>query len=113
MIIIDIDSTAVNTKTGSKDGKAWTMNFQQITISGFFVDGFASKHPRETTIQLDEKNPTPYQPGKYTIGADAFYFGDYGRFTLGRMKLQPLAGFLADLEKQVGVTFTRVQPKAA
>ena len=113
MIIIDIDSTAVNTKTGSKEGKPWTMNFQQITISGFYVDGFASKYPRETTIQLDEKNPVPYQPGKYVVAPDAFYFGDFGRFTLGRIRLQPLTAFLGDLEKQLGVTINRTQPKAA
>ena len=113
MIIIEIDSTAVNTKAGEKNGKPWTMAFQQITIIGHFVDGFQSKHPRETTIQLDEKNPVPFAPGKYVLGADAFYFGDFGRFTLGRMKLQPLPAFLAELEKQIGVTIARAQPKAA
>jgi len=113
MIIIEIDSTAVNTKAGEKNGKPWTMAFQQISISGCYIDGFQSKHPRETTIQLDEKNPVPYPVGKYVIGADAFYFGDFGRFTLGRMKLQPLAAHLAEVEKQLNVTMTRNQPKAA
>jgi len=113
MIIIEIDSKAVNTKAGEKNGKPWTMAFQQITIRGHFVDGFPSKHPRETTIQLDEKNPVPYPEGSYVIGADAFYFGDFGRFTLGRLKLQPLAAHLAEVEKQLGVTISRTQPKAA
>lgn len=113
MIIIEIDSTAVNTKAGEKNGKPWTMAFQQITIRGTYVDGFQSKHPRETTIQLDEKNPVPYPVGKYVIGADAYYFGDFGRFTLGRMKLQPLAAHLAEMENQLGVTIARAQPKAA
>lgn len=113
MIIIDIESKAVNTRAGEKNGKPWTMVFQQIMISGHYVDGFASKHPRETTIQLDEKNPVPYEPGKYVIGGDAYYFGDFGRLTLGRMKLQPLPQYLAELEKQLGVSIQRPQPKAA
>lgn len=103
MIIIDIDSTAVNTKTGEKDGKPWSMHFQQITFYGHYVDGFPSRHPRESTIQLDEKNPVPYQPGKYVIDPAAFFFGDFGRFTMGRMKLQSFGAFIADLEKQAGI----------
>lgn len=113
MIVIEIDSTAVNTKAGEKNGKPWTMAFQQITISGHYTDGFASKHPRESTIQLDEKNPVPYPVGKYVVGADSYYFGDFGRFTLGRMRLQPLAAYIAEIEKQLGVTVQRPQPKAA
>jgi len=113
MIIIEIDSTAVNTRAGEKNAKPWTMAFQQISISGCYIDGFQSKHPRETTIQLDGKSPVPYPVGKYVIGADAFYFGDFGRFTLGRMKLQPLAAHLAEVEKQLNVTMTRNLPKAA
>lgn len=113
MIVIEIDSTAVNTKTGAKGDKPWTMNFQQIAVSGHFVDGFPAKHPRETTIQLDEKNPVPYPVGKYVLSPDAFYFGDFGRFTLGRLKLQPLGHFLEDLGKQLNLSISRNGPKAA
>lgn len=108
MIVIEIDSTAVNTRTGQRDGKPWTMNLQQITFHGHYVDGFQSRHPRESTIQLDETNPVPYPVGKYVIASDAYYFGEFGRFNMGRIKLQPFAAFIADLEKQTGVTISRI-----
>lgn len=115
MIVIEIESTATNSKAGvsKNDGKPWNMVFQQISITGHTVDGFLAKHPRESTIQLDSENPQPYPIGRYTLASEAFYFGDFGRFTLGRMKLQPLNQFMAELQKQLGVTVAYNQPKAA
>lgn len=113
MILIEIENTEIKTKVGVKNGKPWTMNFQQMTILGHYVDGFASKHPHETTIQLEEVNPQSYPVGKYVVSSESFYFGDFGRFTLGRLKLQPLAQFMAEIEKQLSITISRPQPKAA
>jgi len=113
MIVIEIDSTATKEKSGTNDKGSWRMVFQQISISGHYVDGFPAKHPRETTIQLDEKNPTPYPAGYYVIDPEAFYFGDFGRFALGRLRLLPMKDFIAGLQKQLGVTVTYPQPKAA
>lgn len=115
MIVIEIESTATKEKSGisKKTGEVWKMVFQQIAISGHFQDGFPAKHPRETSIQLDSDRPQPYPAGRYTISADTFYFGDFDRFTLGRMKLIPLKEFFTDLQKQLGVTVAYVQPKAA
>lgn len=101
MIIIEIDSTQVSTKAGTKNGKNWRMDYQQVAISGTYVDGFPTKYPRESSIQLEGDNPQPYPPGKYVIGAESFYFGDFGRLTLGRVKLQPLAAFVAELQKML------------
>lgn len=101
MIVIKIESTQVNTKSGAKEGKAWTINFQQCAIAGFYVDGFPAKYPREMTIQLDEKNPVPYPVGDYVLSPESFYFGDFGRFTMGRMKLLPLSSFLQEVQQQV------------
>ena len=112
MIIFEIESAAVNEKSGTKGDKAWKMRFQQVAITGHFIDGFPSKFPRETTIQLDD-DAQPYAPGRYTIASDAFFFGDFGRFSLGRMKLVPLKDYLADLQRQLGVTVTYNQAKAA
>jgi hypothetical protein len=100
MIIIEIESTNVSTKAGTKNGKNWRMDYQQVAIAGTHVDGFPTKYPRESSIQLEGENPQPYPPGKYVIAAESFYFGDFGRLTLGRVKLQPLATFLADIQKQ-------------
>lgn len=109
MIIIEIDNEAVKSKQGTnKEGKPWTMNFQQVLIHGHFVDGFAARHPRETTIQLDENNPKPFPVGKYVVSAESYFFGDFGRFSMGRMKLQPLSQFLAEVQAQF-----KVQPVAA
>jgi hypothetical protein len=113
MIIIEIESTAVAQKSGSNAKGPWTMYFQQILITGHHVDGFPARHPRESTIQLDDKNPTPYPAGKYVIAPESYFFGDFGRFSLGRLKLQPVAAFFADLQKQTGARVTFEQAKAA
>lgn len=103
MIIIEIDSTNVSQKgyTDKKTGEQKTMTFQQIVITGHMVDGFPAKLGRESTIMLEDKNPQPHPVGKYVIDqAASFYFGDFGRFNFGRMKLQPLAAFMAEIKKQ-------------
>jgi hypothetical protein len=115
MIVIEIDSTATRTKSGNNAKGPWSMTFQQIAISGHMQDGFPAKHPRESTIQLEE-NAQPYPAGRYTLGAESFYFGDFDRFSLGRLKLVPLQVFFAELNKQLGVQVAygqTAQPKAA
>ncbi len=113
MIFVDIESDAIATKRGEKNGKAWRMNLQQIAYVGHYVDGFPAKLPRESTIQLDDQNPQPYPPGRYVIASDSFFFGDFGRFTMGRLKLQPVSQFIAELQKQIGAKVVFEQPKAA
>ena len=112
MIVFDIESTEVKEKSGVKFDKPWKMRFQQVSISGHFVDGFMAKYPRETTIQLEDDAPA-YPVGKYTLASESYFFGDFGRFTLGRLKLVPLREYLADLQKQLGVSISYNQPKAA
>jgi hypothetical protein len=112
MILVEIEDTAINTKSGDKNGKPWSMRFQQITFTGHLVEGFPSKHPRESTIQLED-NAAPYPVGRYVIAADSYFFGDFGRFTMGRLKLQPIKDYLAELQRQLGVSIAFNQPKAA
>lgn len=103
MILIEIDSTNVMNKpyTDKKTGVPKNMVFQQIVITGHLVDGFPAKLGRESTIMLDDQNPQPFPVGKYVINqAESFYFGDFGRFNFGRMKLQSLAAFMAEIKKQ-------------
>lgn len=100
MIIIEIVSTETRPKSGVKAGKPWTMNFQQCLYHGVSVDGFTSNFPRESTIQLDDTQAA-FPVGKYVLSAHSFYFGEFGRLTLGRQKLQPLADFLEEIKKQV------------
>jgi hypothetical protein len=113
MIVIEIDSIATKSKSGVSAKGPWNMVFQQISISGHMQDGFPAKHPRESTIQLDSDNPEPYPVGRYTVSPEAFYFGDFDRFSLGRMKLQPIQAFFKDCEKQFGLTVNYGQQKAA
>mgnify|MGYP002777336936 CR=1 FL=1 len=102
MIIVKVESTAIASKSGTrKSGEDWKMNFQQVSICGAFIDGFPSRHPRETTIQLDEKNPQPYPVGDYVISPESYYFGDFGRFNLGKIKLQPIADFGKEFKQYV------------
>lgn len=112
MIIIEIEDTAINTKSGDKNGKPWSMRFQQITFIGHLVEGFPSKHPRESTIQLED-GAEPYPVGRYVVAADSYFFGDFGRFTMGRLKLQPVKEFLGEIQKQFGGKFVFDQAKAA
>lgn len=111
MIIIEIDSIATKERKGVSAKGPWTMIFQQISISGHMQDGFPAKHPRETTIQLDSDNPQPYPPGRYVIAVDSYYFGDFDRFSFGRIKLQPVLAYLEEIQKQFG--FSVSYPKAA
>ena len=112
MIIIDIDSTVVKTKTGNKNGKDWKMTFQQCAFIGHFTDGFPARNPQDSSIQLED-DAQPYAAGRYTLASDSFFFGDFGRFTLGRGKLVPLKDHLAELQRQLGVTISYNQAKAA
>lgn len=112
MIVIEIDSTATNNRSGTNAKGPWSMTFQQVSISGHLVDGFPAKYPRESTIQLED-GQAPYPVGRYTIAPESFFFGDFGRFTLGRLKLVPLKQFFSDIQNQLGVTVTYAQPKAA
>ena len=112
MIIVEIEDTAINTKSGTKNDKPWSMRFQQITFTGHLVEGFPSKHPRESTLQLED-GQQPYPVGRYVVAAGSYFFGDFGRFSMGRLKLQPLKDHLAEIQRQLGVTVTYNQPKAA
>lgn len=114
MIVFEIDSTQVKEKSGvgEKTGKPYCMRFQQVSITGLIIDGFPARFPRETTIQLED-DAQPYAVGRYTIAPDSFFFGDFGRFTLGRIKLIPLKDYLADMQRQLGITVSYNQPKAA
>jgi Helix-destabilising protein len=113
MLLIDVDSTATRTKQGMKDGRPWTMTFQQITINGLLVDGFPSRLGRETTVQLERDNPQPYPVGQYVLGPDCYYFAEYDRFSFRGMRLQPVSVFLADLSRQLHVTIKPALEKAA
>lgn len=111
MIIVSIESTAVNEKSGNKGGKDWKMRFQQVLIQGVMVDGFESRYPRETSIELQD-NAEPYPPGQYVVGSGSYFFGDFGRFSMGRLKLQPLAAYIAELEKTLGVKVSSLKAAA-
>lgn len=105
MIIFEVESTTTARREGVKNGKPWAMVTQQVLIHGTIKDGFVARYPRDTTVQLDDKNPQPYPVGKYVLGAESYYFGEYDRFIFGRISLQPLAAFTGDLEKQLGMKF--------
>lgn len=101
MIRIEVKSAAIREKNGTAKatGKPYAMKFQQVYVHGFFQDGFASDVPRATTIQMEE-NQQPYPVGLYAMSDESFYFGDFDKFTTGRMKLVPLGSWLAEANKQ-------------
>lgn len=101
MIRIEIKSAAIREKAGTAKatGKPYSMRFQQVYIHGFYQDGFPSDVPRATTIQMEE-NQQPYPVGLYAMSDESFYFGDFDKFTTGRMKLVPLGIWLEEAIKQ-------------
>lgn len=103
MIRIEIKSADFRTKAGisKKTGEQWKMNHQQMYIHGFYQDGFTSDTPRPSTIQLDQDKPQPYPVGLYAISDESFFFGDFDRFSLGRIKLVPLVAFVTEAGRQV------------
>ena len=102
MIRIEVKNASYKSKSGSKNGNPWTMNFQQIYIHGYYQDGFPSDSARPSSIQLDKDNPQPYAVGLYSLSDESFYFGEFDRLTLGRMKLVPLAEYLKQLKEDLG-----------
>ena len=91
MIRIEIVSTAVEEKSGNKNGKDWRIREQ--AGYAFLVDeqGKPHKYPVACVIPL-EKDAPAYQPGFYTLDPKSLYVGDFRRLEIGRLRLTPEGG---------------------
>jgi len=90
MIKIEIQSTEVETKSGtsSKTGKPYSISEQDGW--GYFHDQSGKVHPHPMKIRIMlEKDQAPYAPGLYTLAPESLYPDRFGQITI-RPKLKAL-----------------------
>jgi len=100
MIIIEIENKAVNVRSGGVGADAWVAHEQQIVVHGLVKGGFPARFPSEAVVRLDSRNPVPFDPGKYVIRSDSYRIGNFNRFEMPFLNLQPLSAFLAEVQEQ-------------
>lgn len=105
MLIIEIETTSINTKAGVKNGKNWRIDTQPCLVHGLFASGMPNRFPRETSIQLNGDNPEAYPVGKYVLSPECYGLDQYGSLEMRRVRLQSLASHVTELQK--------LMPKAA
>jgi hypothetical protein len=86
---VSVDSEYVETRSGNKNGKDWSMTSQEVWAH--FVDptGSPQRFPSKIKITL-EKDAKPYKPGDYFVNPSSFYRGDFDKLEM-RLVLSPLA----------------------
>lgn len=86
---IEIASSVVNERSGTKDGKNWNMRTQ--TGYAFIPDeaGKPQAYPESITIDLKKDQPA-YPVGRYQLHDASFFVGDYGKLSIGRLALAPI-----------------------
>lgn len=88
---IEVKSTAVAERKGVSDaGRPWSIREQQAYAHVLDRDGKPEEYPQKITLRLDEGDQA-YPAGEYTLADASFYVGQYGRLTVGTVKLQALA----------------------
>jgi hypothetical protein len=88
MIRIEVVSSTVDERSGTKNGKDWLIREQEAYAHLLDEHGKPRKYPVACSIPL-EKDAPPYQPGFYTLDLRSIYVGDFRRLELGRVKLVP------------------------
>ena len=85
---VSVDSEYVETRTGNKNGKDWSISTQSCWAH--FVDpaGVAEKFPTKIQLTLDA-GQKPYKTGQYFLNPSSFFRGDFDRLSL-RPALHPL-----------------------
>lgn len=91
MIRIEIKAGTANKRSGTsvKSGKPWEIVEQEAWAFLFDQSGNPAPYPSKIVIQLENGQP-PYPAGNYTLADQCFYVGDFGRLTVGRVKLVPV-----------------------
>lgn len=88
-VLIEVQSTDVDTKTGpykdpQRAGEKWTIIEQQARAQ------LPNGELRMITVQLDDRDPKPYPPGKYRLDYSAMvYVGRFGQLLFGKPVLVP------------------------
>lgn len=92
MIKIEIESTQVNVKSGqsAKTGKNYSIREQEAWAYLTDSDGKTQKHPTAMKITLED-NQAPFSVGAYVLQSSSIYVADFGRLSIGRVRLAPIA----------------------
>lgn len=93
ILVIKVEDEKTETKSGTKDGKAWAIHEQRAYVQLFDSDGQPKKYPTEirVAVEADDRGiPQPYPVGEYTLAPECFYVGKYDSLTLGRLQLVAL-----------------------
>lgn len=80
-LIVTVDSQHVETRSGEKNGKQWTVSNQAVWC--YFTDptGVADKFPTKIQISLG-KGQLAYKNGDYAVCPSSFYRGEYDRLSM-------------------------------
>lgn len=91
MIRIEIETAEVMTKSGvaAATGKPYTIREQNAWAYLVGQDGKPNKHPEAMKITLERDQP-PYAVGAYTLDSGALYVAQFGKLSIGRIRLNPL-----------------------
>lgn len=95
MLRVIVESAEVAEKSGvsAKTGKPYRIREQEVYA--YLVDshGVEKKFPAPMRLGLDDA--PPYQPGEYRLSPECLYVADFGRLTVGRIRLVPKAPAVA------------------
>lgn len=89
MIRIEIKDATVETRSGNRNGRDWTIRSQTAWAFTVGLDGKPNPYPERVSITLEDGSQG-YAPGVYTLSPQSLYVGDFGRLTLGRPVLVPV-----------------------
>lgn len=91
MIRIEVETAEVMTKSGiaAATGKPYTIREQNAWAYLIGQDGKPNKHPEAMKITLERDQP-PYAVGAYTLDPGALYVAQFGKLSIGRIRLNPI-----------------------
>lgn len=92
MIKIEIESTDVSIKSGTsaKSGKPYSIREQKAWAYLSGEDGKPQKHPVSMLVILEE-DQAPYPVGVYVLHPSSLYVAQFGRLSVGKVRLTPIA----------------------
>lgn len=89
MIKIEIKDPTVETRSGTKNGRDWSMRQQTAYAHTVNRNGTVNAYPEKMIITLNN-DQQPYQAGTYTLDPSSLYVGDFNSLRLGTPVLKRL-----------------------
>lgn len=88
MLKIEVKSSEINERSGTKNGNAWHMRTQEAYAFIQNRNGTLSPYPEKIVLSLDNGNSSrapqaPYAAGIYYLSDSSIYVGDFAGLRLG------------------------------